>query len=325
MNLDKRSKIAIYTANADGLFDELVIDFFNKFYVYSAGIDERDLIKAHDGNIPEFCVGKEILDTFFRIIENLYCGEYRFEEIGYDYRAELEKEYNAKEASKPVIAKEKVWQALRGELSLKELKKVRAADCRYEKDDYYDFDLAIRTVYDLMYGRITISYFVRWCGVLIGCLMDYMNCKNEKLSSVFKETGWYLDGVVFDGSFIARGKARECRKIIAHLKYFDHVIRDLKSKLATDFTTNGVITYVSFGFGLNGGNGSVYRVCIVDKTRKAINYMYVPKIGYSGKVNYTFLSEAEFDELSNRYYDGYFLDYSMGPEYAAKAARPVQG
>lgn len=324
MALNKKSKIALYAPNDEDLLDEIVIDFFNKQYDYNGNIDKRELIDTRENSIREFCVDRELFDAVFGVIKHLYGGEYWVEELCYDFRIELDKEYNAKEANRPVMPKEKVWKALRGQLSRKELQEVRSDDYRYESDDYYDFDLSIKMVHELMSGKKTIGYFALWCAVFMECL-DSIDCENKELQYVYEEISRYLDGAVFDGSLIAENKVRECRKMIAYLKHFDHRVRDLKSAVATDFTTNGVITYVSFAFGLNNGSGSVYRVCIVDTRRKTINYLYVPKIEYSEGVNYTFLSEAEFDELPTRYYEGFSLDYTMGPKYAVKGATRLKG
>lgn len=64
------------------------------------------------------------------------------------------------------------------------------------------------------------------------------------------------------------------------------------------------------------GNMCINRVCVVDKKRKRINYMYIKEIDYREDINYSLLSKAEFDDLPSKYVKGYKLDSSMTADYA---------
>lgn len=198
-----------------------------------------------------------------------------------------------------------------------ELNRILSFDYRYEKADYYDFDLIIDKMHAFINGEQTVSYFKGWCILLMRCFMDYMNCSSKKLSTIFYNLGDYFDGIAFMSLNISdKEKLKECREITAELKYYNHLICDLKNKTSTDFTTNNVITFVSLGFCLNDGKESLYQVCIVDKKNKKINYLYIPEIEYLEDINYTILSLAEFEDLPNKYYDDYSLDVSMAVDYA---------
>ena len=76
------------------------------------------------------------------------------------------------------------------------------------------------------------------------------------------------------------------------------------------------MTYVSFAFSLNDGEDCLIKACVVDNERGKINYMIIPECEYDERINYTFLTAEEFDDLPSEFYDGYSLDTSMTIDYA---------
>ena len=44
--------------------------------------------------------------------------------------------------------------------------------------------------------------------------------------------------------------------------------------------------------------------------------MIIPECEYDERINYTFLTAEEFDDLPSEFYDGYSLDTSMTIDYA---------
>lgn len=318
MKYARNNVIAMYAENEDGRIDELIADIRDREYKFTYNTKEELLLKAKNNKVKEFSVPHNFLLEFYQVLENHYCGSCNPDGSNV---ADV-KQYEAEERKKPLILKEKIRRAIRWELDEKELDRIISFDYRYEKDDYYDFDLIIDKIHALMNGEKSVSYFKSWCILLMRCFMDNMNCRSKKLLSLYYDLGYYFDGVAFmDSSLDGEEKLKECRGIIAVLKNYNHAICDLKNKKATDFTTNGVITYVALAFTLNDGEQSLYQVCVVDEKRKAINYLLVPEFDYSEDINYTFLSQADYEDLSAEYWDDYALDTSMTIDYALKAGR----
>ena len=310
--------IAIYTEKDEGLFEELTIDLYNREYEFVHGCKKEDLGKEHDKKVKEFRVERDFFYALYDIIE---CTSYS----GADYDARDyvdEKQEKTEERKKPLITKEKVWQALRWELDEKELDRIISFDYRYENDDYYDFDLIMEKLHALMNGEKSIRYFTSWCIVLMRCFMFNMKFESEKLSELFYDLGDFFDAVAFmDSTLEGEEKLKDCRDTIARLKNFNHEICNLRNNTQTDFMSNGVITYVTFGFCVGRDDTTVYKYCIVDTNKKTINYLYSPETDYSEEINYTFLSEADFEWLPNKNYGGYSYDSSMGVDYALKKRR----
>lgn len=57
------------------------------------------------------------------------------------------------------------------------------------------------------------------------------------------------------------------------------------------------------------------KVCVVDEDRETVNYLFVPDLVFSEEINYTFLTEAEFDRLTGIYYE-YTFDGTMKEDCA---------
>ncbi|MDE6411343.1 MAG: hypothetical protein K2L02_02255 [Clostridia bacterium] len=304
-----------YTESEKERFDELVVDIYNKYYEYNPDQKEELLWKNQEANVPEFYVEQDFFDDYWQKIRDLYIGDWNVADA-YDFK-EVQTE-----KKKPLVPKEKIWQAIKWELDESEFDRIISFNYKYPKDDYYNFDLIMEKIHALMKGEKSISYFKSWCILLMRCYMDNMKYRSKKLLKIFYDLGDYFDGVAFmDSSLEGEEKLKECREIIAALKDYNHRICDLKNRAETDFTTNGVITYVAFAFTLNDGEESLYRVCVVDEEKRTINYLFVEDIDYLEEINYTLLSQAEFDDLSSDYWEGYTLDTSMPADYAIRKTK----
>lgn len=259
--------IAIYTESGKERFNELVIDIHNKYYEYNSDQKEELLWKNQEANVPEFHVAQDFFDDYWQKIRDLYIGDWNVANA-YSFKEVQE------EKKKPLVPKEKIWQAIKWELDGSELDRIISFDYKYPKDDYYDFDLIMEKIHALMNGEKSIRYFKSWCILLMRCFMDNMKCRSKRLLKLFYDLGDYFDGVAFmDSSLEGEGKLKECREIIATLKDYNHWICDLKNRKRTDFTTNGVITYVTFGFSLNDDE-ELYRCALwIKKTRPSIIFM----------------------------------------------------
>ena len=315
---DYDKMIAIYTEKDEGLFEELTFDLYNREYEFVHGCKKEDLGKEHDKKVKEFRVDRDFFYALYDIIEyTSYSG------ADYDARDYIdEKQQAIEESKKPLITKEKVWQALRWELDEKELDRIISFDYRYEKDDYYDFNLIMEKIHALMNGEKSIRYFTSWCIVLMRCFMDNMTFESERLSELFYDLGDFFDAVAFmDADLKGEEKLKDCRDTIARFKHFNHEICDLRNNTKTDFMTNGVITFVTFDACIGRKSTAVFKFCIVDTKKKRINFLYSPEVDYSEEINYTFLSEADFEWLPHQNYGGYSFDPSMGVDHALKKRR----
>lgn len=319
MEYDEERTIAFYTVNREGLYDELIVHIREKHYEYNRNLAEKDLWKEGQKKKREFLVENDLFDAYHQALDGEYNATHFFQEKPYEERQEERRAEELKRKKKPKISKEKIWQAIRFELEEDELLRISSYDYEYEKDDYYDFAQIMKNLRVVMRGDKTVSYFTTWCIVMMRCLMEYRNFRAKKLSALYYDLGDYFDAVAFiDDSLSVEEKRREFREILARLKYHGHRIDDCKNKKETDFTTNGVITYVSFGFSLDEGGECVYRVCIVDEEKEVIRYMYVEEFEYLEEINYTFLDDYEFDDLPSAYWNGYRLDNSLPLDYAIK-------
>lgn len=304
---DTNRIIAFYMDAEDGTFDELKIDIYERSYEYSQHIDKRDLFSYNNGNAKEIYVQEKLFYEILDAAENVCaCGQDYYEEYTFEERQLAEKKRLEMEEAKPVVPKEKVWQALRWELNNDELCKLLSLDIRFEKDDYYDFDLIIDKIHKFMEGwRVSVAYFTDWCTVLLRCLYA-IKSENEKLQEVYDEIADYLEGFAYSPlDALDEDKQIECKELIARLKCYNHQIEDLKGKKTTDFEKNGVIIYVAFAFTLHDGHDRAYYVCIVDKINKQINYNVLYNLIYDEEINYTIIAEEDFIEV----YDEYFEDY----------------
>lgn len=317
MTKDIKNLIAFYVEREDGSVDELIVDLFNKSYEHFEHIDKRDLLSFNNSRVKEYCIDDKLFNAIFDAAENnCDSGEFYYEEQSYEERQLEIKKNKELDKAKPIVSKEVLWKAIHWELEEDELNKILSYDFKYEKDNYYDFDLMINKIHRFMSGKVSVNYFTAWCIVLMRCFFEAMNCRSKKLQEVYDVVADYLDGFSFmDRDISDEDKLAECRELIADLKYYNHQLEDISGGKTTDFEKNGVIVYVGFAFSLDDGKDCAYNLCIVDKQRRLINYMIVYNIEYDEEINYTPLSEAEFNLLSSKYYRDYKLDTSLTADY----------
>lgn len=317
MKNKNENMIAFYTEMENGLIDELVIDLYEKTYYSNSDIDLRELWCKDKKQAREWHVDRANFDIIFELVET-FCesGEFYYPEESYEERQIQSQKWEQEQRAKPVVSKEKIWQAINCEMEVNELHKLISYDFVYPKDDYYNFDLMMSIIHAFMNGKVSGEYFMSWCVLMMRCLFDAMNCRSKKLQEVYNDIADYLDGFAFLGSDISgEKKLVECNEFIAFLKYYNHQIVDIQNKRKTDFERNGVITYVSFAFSINDGKDCAYNVCIVDKEKNTINYMIVYNYVYDEEIDYTILSKTEFEDLTSQYVINYTLDSSMTIEY----------
>lgn len=317
MNSRQLDIFCIYSENDEGTLDELTVDVFNKRFDFIGTVDEEELSFKRDNKIKGFKVERDFFDYYCDLLKETYSGSYYVHESDYETRKKHAALDVAEGKAKPLIDRETVWKALRLELSENELSKVCSFDYRLAKDNYYDFDLFISKIHDVMKGGIDVSIFKSWCVVVMRCLEDCMDTKSQKLKALYYDIGDYFDGMAFMSMDISDEEKRvQCLEDIAWLKYLNHQVQDTKARKRTPFDTNGVITYVTFAFSLNDGETCLINVCVVDTEKGTINYMVIPEEQYDERINYTILTDEGFNGLHSIYYDGYSLDTSMTIDYA---------
>lgn len=317
MDSFKNDIFSIYCENDEGTLDELIVDVYNKEYDFNGNVDSEELACKSHSKIKSFLVEKDFFSYYFDLLDRLYSGSFYTNEQNYEKRKLEKKRLASAEKRKPLIDKYTIWKAVRGEIPGEQLAKVCSFDYRLQKDDYYDFKIIMTRIHDVMSGKLNVSDFTSWCIVMMRCLEDCMTTRSEKLRRLYYEMGDYFDGMAFMISDISDSKKRmECLEFMAWLKYQNHLIENAKARNKRPFETNGVITYVTFGFSINDGEQCMFKACVVDLEQGKINYMIIPEFEYDERINYTFITDVEYDDLPSEYYRGYVLDESMTVSYA---------
>lgn len=311
-----KNQIAFYAENSEGLFDRLIIDIAEKIYEYDGNLDKRELWHGKNNCVKKVLVEKKALDAIYDLVECNYSGSVYFEEKSYEIRQKEKKLWKQQQLAKNLVPKEKLWQAIRWELDDRELQDLINYDkYRYEKDDYYDFQLIIEKIHEVMAGKKPVRYFTTWCILLMRCLYEAMSNRSMKLKEAYDEIAYWLDGTAFMSSNISeKKKGIECRELIAYLKYFNHQISDIKNGETTPFMKNGVVTCVTSAYCVNNYKDDLSRVCVADHERKTVNYLFVCNLDFNEEINYTLLTEAEFEEQIYNYFE-YQLDTTMTEDY----------
>ena len=196
------------------------------------------------------------------------------------------------------INKERVWQALRWELSDEELEAMPYIDIVYEKDYYFDLELMLDKIHRFMNDEKRRYYFMHWCLIYMRCLMDSTPYRSRKSSRVCYEAGDCFDAFAFHD-----GSPEECRWLIAQLKWYKHCLDNLENKTRKEFEINGVSVYVLPDIYIENSDTDLYQILIADRADKKFNIFFVDGIDYDENVNYTFVEDDESlqDIVYNRF------------------------
>ena len=311
-----KNQIAFYAENDEGLLDELIIDIVEKEYEYNGNLDASDLRNSENPHAKEFYLERKAFDAVYRLVEENYSGTFYCEDKSYADREKYRKMWEEKQNARTLVPKKKIWQAIKWELDEKELDDLLSYDkYRYEVSNYYNFDVMLEKIHAFMAGERSVSYFKSWCILLMRCFAEAMSGKCKERRTIYNELSGWFDGVAFMSLNISEEqKGIECRELIAILKYQNHRITDTRNGRKTPFLKNGVATYVTFSFSLNDGRDCMYRVCVADHKRKKVNYLYVLNFDFNEEINYTLISDGEFEKLQSDYFD-YELDTAMTEEF----------
>ena len=198
-----------------------------------------------------------------------------------------------------MVSSEQVWKGLKLELSKNEIRKIFQAK-KYEKGDYYDFDVFYGVIKKALNKEIDIEYFTDWCVLVANCFNEIKSYGNSKLAEVYEELAWFFDGV----SFIDKYNEKDLKDYIATLKSFDYEIKRAKIEINEPFLTEGVERILVIDHANWNYDSTVYRVIIKNYNTKEWEIKYVDDHDFSfdENVNYTFVDEKEFEKIFNEFY-----------------------
>ena len=325
MSKKLKNQIAFYADNGEGLLDELVIDIAERRYEYNGNVDARELWQVHNRGAKEICVEPTMLDAILDWVGGEFSGSFSWNEESYEARRKENRQIERRERARPVVPKEKIWQAIKWELDQDELNELLSYEkYQYEKAEYYDFDLMLEKIQAFIAGERTVDYFTSWCILLVRCFQEAMNDRSRKRQAIYGNISELFDGIAFMGQDISeQEKGKDCRELIAYLKYYNHQIVDSRNGQTTPFMKNGVVVYVTLDFSANDGKDCLYRVCVADHERKTVNYFLALNLDYNVEINYTLQTCGEFEELQSDYFK-YRLDTAMTEDYPLRKVKNPQ-
>ena len=198
-----------------------------------------------------------------------------------------------------MISKEKTWQGLRLELSRDGLREIYQGE-RFEKDNYYDYDLFMNVLKKAMNKEIDFNYFTSWCILVSNCLVYSVARRSSKLSDIYNEVSDFFDGM----SFMDGYNKKELLDNIARLKYYEFCIKRIKKEAKGPFVTNGIERLLSFDHSNWNYDSCVYKVIIKDYNTKEWEIRYIDDhdFEYDENVNYSFVDEDVFEDTFGRFY-----------------------
>jgi hypothetical protein len=216
-----------------------------------------------------------------------------------------------------LIPKQAVWSALKQELDEEKMSTIAYFDNGvYEQDDYYDYGLLIRGFNRYCNGEIGGEYFAEWCHVCAFCFQHMKGIDNSRLYDAYKSLGDLFDTLAYFHRPSTKSDYEAWRKeYTARFRYENFRIECAKNRKTERFTTNGVATYVTFGFFVDNATEEVMRVLVMDEEKKRLNCFYTPPFVYDDEINYSFVSADEMDKILYNRHD-YKLDRTMKVTYA---------
>jgi hypothetical protein len=290
----------IYSLNG-GRAMELSVNIHKRKRVLRRGVLESDL-DFGDENRRDFCVSRAL---FLRI-------------MGATNGFDMENVYGAMENGEALrIPKTLVHAALQQELDREKIKAMAEfANGEYEGDDYYDYGLLIRGFNRYCNGEIGGEYFAEWCHVCAFCFQHMKGIDNSRLYDAYKSLGDLFDTLAYFHRPSTKSDYEAWRKeYTARFRYENFKIECAKNRKTERFTTNGVATYVTFGFFVDNATEEVMRVLVMDEEKKRLNCFYTPPFVYDDEINYSFVSADEMDKILYNRHD-YKLDRTMKVTYA---------
>lgn len=198
------------------------------------------------------------------------------------------------------IPKETVIEAIKGELTEDEIGQIVQVDL--EPGNYYDFDAFIDVIQRFLRGEITKRYYIDWVIIVAWALGANSFKEYSKKWLLYDRISDHFDGHSFDE--LEDEKVRECNEMIAHLKYYNHLLSNIGRSTPPTFYNDGqVAVYISFDF-CNHHNVH-YKLCVADEKNKVFRVTTIANPFYMENVNYMFTDNDGFADLTSEYYDFY--------------------
>ena len=191
--------------------------------------------------------------------------------------------------NKELIDKNIVWKGLNLELTKQELCEIFQSE--YEKDNYYNFDLILDTFLKAYHKKIDFDYFLDWC-ILVSNVLYYTNHKSIKIKNLLSKISEFIDGVSFSEYY----NQKELLYSMATLKDYNHKIDNLINKKNLPFTSQNIERILCFDHYNMTKESIVYRLLIVDNTKKEFDLKYIDDNDFEYKIdiNYTFVQNGIF-------------------------------
>ena len=198
------------------------------------------------------------------------------------------------------VDEDTVIRAIKGELTQDELNKV--LQMKPKAANYYDYDSFISVIQRFKRGEISGRYFIDWTIVVAWALGANTFRENSPREVLYAQMSECFDGFSFLD--YDEEKERECNDLLARVKYFDHRLKNIaKREMPPFYTDDSVAVYVLFDY-CNHRNEHC-KVCVADEENEVFRITYAANLFYLENVNYNFIDEDEFSNLSSEYYEFY--------------------
>lgn len=199
-----------------------------------------------------------------------------------------------------MVKKEQVWKGLRLELTRNEMQQIYQAN-EYELDDYYDYEILVKTLKMARNKEIDFELFLDWCVLVANCFNATIYPYKTKVGKLYASVSYFFDGI----SFMDKYDKQDFLEDYAMLKDYDHIIKKAKGKIKGPFVSNGVERILCFDHANWNYDSRVYRLIIKDYNTKEWEIRYIDdhNFEYDESINYSFVNKKEFEKIFNEFYD----------------------
>ncbi|MBQ9369894.1 MAG: hypothetical protein IJU10_02335 [Clostridia bacterium] len=307
---------SVYRKNALGTYDELFFDDEDRC-TYNEGIEAGRLLKNRS-DIDEYEVDDEVFVAFAALALRYMDCDFREEDIDF-YRSDedvwLSEEYDRKMATQSILPLDLIKRGIKGEVSAEEMEMLcDQENYRIVPGRYWKLELVEGMIDKLNKGKINVNDFCSWCILMMRCCFAQAEKYKRKKKVILNGIADSFDCIAFMDPSMSQGEIRrECRSILARMRYDDYCFRYADQHKIPPFNLTGDV-YVYVNWCSCGKVGEVYRMCVANHKQRTVNYFYAYNLDYSDNVAYNFLPNREFDDLFGRYYE-FKVDPTLGINY----------
>ena len=307
---------SVYKRNASGTYDELIFDDENRC-TYNEGVEVGRLFKNRC-DVEEYEVDKNAFVAFAALaLRHLNC-DFRESDIEFymsDEDVALSDEYDRRMETKPFLPFELIKRGINGEANKQEMKMLcDQENYRIAPARYWKLEPVEKMLDYLAKGKIGVNDFCSWCILMMRCCFAQAEKYKRKKKVILNDIADSFDGIAFMDTTMSPGEIRrECRSILARMRYDDYCFRNADRNELPPFQLTGDL-YVYVNWCAYGKVGEINRMCVADHKQQKVNYFYAYNLDYSDKVAYNFLSDRDFNDLFSRYYE-FKVDPTLGTDY----------